>query len=235
MGIADNPSWVKAIDDGIAAMRLAHSERGWYDSQDLINWLNEHSKEMLSEIIDSYRLKFAVWQIPSNTAAGNADGLPNGPSARRKSNEPRIEAGLIYDRGRGPEIRGTRITVFTLLPYLLDPTATEEYICRVNQLTPEQVSSARAYILNNPDTVLSQHLRIEERMAAGNSPQVREKASQSRATFLRFKEWLAQREKEVSQTQEARATEDGAGNRSGSFPTFREWIAQEESRPAQRS
>src|SRR5271157_2544740 len=278
MGIADNPSWVMAIDDGIAAMRQAHSERGWYDSHDLINWLNEHSKEMLSEIIDSYRFKqdgtpaqdpiliatrqianflqdyrgqvqvgkdishrnvihteppnpegetvVAVWQISSSTAAGDADGLPNGPSASRESNEPRIEAGLIHDRGRGPEIRGTRITVFTLLPYLLDPTATEEYICCVNQLTPEQVSSARAYILNNPDTILAEHLRIEERMAAGNSPQVREKARQSRATFLRFKEWLAQREKEVSQTQEARATEDGDGNRSGSFPTFREWIAQ---------
>ncbi len=146
-----------------------------------------------------------------------------------------IPGGLLHDRGRGPEVRGTRITVYNLLPHLLDPTATEDFICQVNQLTPEQVAAARAYILNNPDTILAEHLRIEERMAAGNSPQVREKARQSRATFLRFKEWLAQREKEVSQTQEARATEDGDGNRSGSFPTFREWIAQETSRPAEGS
>src|SRR5437879_4760919 len=32
---------------------------------------------------------------------------------------------LIHDRGRGPEIVGTRITVYNLLPHFLDPTATE--------------------------------------------------------------------------------------------------------------
>jgi hypothetical protein len=31
---------------------------------------------------------------------------------------------LIHDRGRGPEIDGTRITVYNLLSDLLDPTAT---------------------------------------------------------------------------------------------------------------
>jgi hypothetical protein len=38
---------------------------------------------------------------------------------------------LIHDRGRGPEVKGTRITVYNLLPHFLDPTATEAYICRV--------------------------------------------------------------------------------------------------------
>ena len=79
-----------------------------------------------------------------------------------------IPGGLLHDRGRGPEIRGTRITVYNLLPHLLDPTATEDYIARVNQLTPDQVASAQAYILNNPDTVLAEHLRIEQKIAAGN-------------------------------------------------------------------
>ncbi len=57
MGIADNPSWVQALDDGIAAMRQAHADRGWYDSHDLINWLIEHSEPVLKEIIESYRPK----------------------------------------------------------------------------------------------------------------------------------------------------------------------------------
>jgi len=287
MGIADNPSWVQALDDGIAAMRQAHADRGWYDSHDLINWLNEHSNTVLNEIIDSYRFRrdgtpahdpiltatrqiakflqhhrhqvqlrkhisqrnaiqtvpprakgnavVAVWQISSVAATGNVDGLPNGSSVSNEPDEPRVPTGMIHDRGRGPEIRGTRITVYNLLPHLLDPTATEDFICQVNRLTPEQVAAARAYILNNPDTVLSQHLRIEERMAAGNSPQVREKARESRATFLRFKEWLSNREKEVHQTPQATAIEDGGGNRSGSFPTFREWLAEQKSRPEERS
>jgi hypothetical protein len=44
-----------------------------------------------------------------------------------------------------PEIIGPRLTVYHLMPYFLDPTVTEAYLCRLYQLTPEQVSAARAY------------------------------------------------------------------------------------------
>src|SRR5436190_15832441 len=101
---------------------------------------------------------------------------------------------LIHNRGRGPEIVGTRITVYNLLPHFLDPTATEAYICRVYELTPEQVAAARAYVLNNPETVLAEHLRIEARMADGNPPQVIEQARHTHAAFLSFKQWLAERQ-----------------------------------------
>ena len=87
-----------------------------------------------------------------------------------------VMASLIQDRGRGPEIAGTRITVYNLLHSFLDPTVTEEEICRVYDLTPRQVAEARAYVLGNPETVLAEHLKIEERLAAGNPPAVREKA-----------------------------------------------------------
>ena len=102
---------------------------------------------------------------------------------------------LIDDRGRGPEIVGTRITVYNLLPHFLDPAETEASICRVYQLTAEQVAAARAFVLNNPDTVLAEHLKIEARMAAGNPPEVIEQAKRTRASFLRFRDWLAEREK----------------------------------------
>jgi len=36
---------------------------------------------------------------------------------------------LIHDRGRGPEISETRITVYNLLEHFLDPTETEASIC----------------------------------------------------------------------------------------------------------
>ena len=38
---------------------------------------------------------------------------------------------LIHDRGLGPEIRETRITVYDLLLHFLEPSETEEYICRL--------------------------------------------------------------------------------------------------------
>lgn len=132
---------------------------------------------------------------------------------------------LIHDRGRGPEIIGTRITVYNLLPYLLDATATEAYICSLYELTPEQVAAARAYILNHPDTVLAQHLRIEERMAAANPPEVIEQAKQTHATFMRFKAWFAEREKA-----EAASPSNGDSKHSSPFPTFRDWLAEREAR-----
>jgi hypothetical protein len=135
---------------------------------------------------------------------------------------------LIHDRGRGPEIVGTRIIVYNLLPHFLDPTATEAFICRVYELTPEQVAAARAYVLNNPDTVLARHLDIGARMAEGNPPEVIERAKQTHATFLRFKDWLAKRQQ--ADTQE-NAEESASGTAPGRLPTFREWLVERELHP----
>ena len=81
----------------------------------------------------------------------------------------------LLDRGR---IIGTRINVYNLFDYFLDPTM-KTYICKLYDLSPEQVAAARAYVLNNPDEVLAQHLRIEARIAAGNPPEVREAGKQT--------------------------------------------------------
>jgi hypothetical protein len=140
---------------------------------------------------------------------------------------------VIHDRGRGPEILGTRVTVYSLLPSFLDPTATEAEICRIYELTPEQVAAARAFVLNNPDTVLAEHLRIEERMAEGNPPEVVEQAKKTHATFLRFQDWLAERQHAESQ-EDTDALGPGSGQGgSRPFPTFREWLTERESRPVQ--
>src|ERR1043165_3253832 len=96
----------------------------------------------------------------------------------------------IQDRGRGPEISGTRITIYNLLEPFLDPRVTEAEICRVYDLTAEQVAAARAYVLSHPDAVLAEHLKIEERIAAGNPPEVRERAGRARETMQSFKKWL---------------------------------------------
>jgi uncharacterized protein (DUF433 family) len=128
---------------------------------------------------------------------------------------------LIQDRGRGPEIAGTRITVYNLLQSFLDPSVTEAEICRVYDLTAEQVSAARAYILSNPDTVLAEHLKIEERMATGNAPEVIEQAQRAKSTLKTFKQWLADKEA-------ANHEEDRTEEKSGKLPTFREWLAERE-------
>src|SRR5260370_38196961 len=124
---------------------------------------------------------------------------------------------LIHDRGRGPEIKGTRITVYHLLPHFLDQTETEAYICRVYELTAEQVAAARAFVLNNPETVLAKHLDIEARMAAGNPPEAAERAKETHATLLNFKKRLREREdaeEAAAREHAAEATSGSAANRS---------------------
>jgi hypothetical protein len=117
----------------------------------------------------------------------------------------------------------------------LDPTATEASICRVYDLTPEQVAAARSYVLNNPDTVLAEHLRIDARMSAGNPPEVIEQAKHTHAAFMNFKEWLVQRQREAVQQPGAKSASESNPNGSNAFPTFREWLAERESRSAKGS
>lgn len=90
----------------------------------------------------------------------------------------------------GPEIIGTRINVYHLLPYFFDPTVTEAQIAALYELTIEQVATARAYVLSNPDTVLARHLEIEARLTAGNPPETVERAKQTHEAFVNFKQWL---------------------------------------------
>jgi uncharacterized protein (DUF433 family) len=130
-----------------------------------------------------------------------------------------MSSNVIQDRGRGPEIAGTRITVYNLLESFLDPRVTEEEICRVYELTPGQVAAARAYVLSNPDTVLAEHLKIEEKLAAANAPEVRQLAERAKSTFRSFKEWLAARDAANNGEQET-------GDKPGRFPTFREWLTE---------
>ena len=132
---------------------------------------------------------------------------------------------LIHDRGRGPEILGTRITIYNLLPHFLDPSETEEQICRFYKLTPEQVSAARAYVLENADVVLAQHLRIEERLRAGNPPEVIEAARRTHERLLAFKEWLRERERSEAERRSGEDPVDSHGSESSQRPTFAEWVA----------
>lgn len=132
---------------------------------------------------------------------------------------------LIHDRGRGPEIVGTRVTVFNLLPEFLDPAMTELRIASLYSLTPEQVAAARAYIFQHADTVFAQHLQIEQKLEQGNPPEVIEQAKRSQTSLLTFKQWLARQQ---SSTQAAPRT-----SKAPPVPTFQEWIAEQESKTSQ--
>jgi uncharacterized protein (DUF433 family) len=130
-----------------------------------------------------------------------------------------MNSSLIHDRGRGPELKGTRVTVYNLLTSFLDPTFTEAEICRIYDLTPEQVAAARSYILSNPETVLAEHLRIEEWIASGvKGSKESEEALKAKETFRKFKQWLSEQES---------WTATGETEQQNNGPTFREWLRTE--------
>jgi hypothetical protein len=137
---------------------------------------------------------------------------------------------LIKDEGQETRISGTRLTVYDLLPYFIDPTATEEFIGRVYDLTVEQVAAARASVFANADTVLARHLQIEERLAIGNPPEVIEKARAMHARFVAFRKWLADREAEDRESLASNGDESADPDR---IPSFREWLAREAAHPSE--
>jgi uncharacterized protein (DUF433 family) len=132
----------------------------------------------------------------------------------------------IQDRGCGPQIVGRRITVYNLLPYFLDPETTEAYICRLYDLSPEQVAAARAYVLNHVEEVFAVHCMIEARNAAGNPPEVAERFAQTHAAFESFRQRLADRRR--AEGASSCQPEAGSAADVDPHPTFREWLAGQE-------
>ncbi len=80
--------------------------------------------------------------------------------------EPRI-----VDRGDGPKIEGTRITVYTVLEHLRDGRS-REWIAVFFHLSSAQVQAAMDYIRDNEAAVNTEYEKIMARIAKGNPPDV---------------------------------------------------------------
>ena len=90
---------------------------------------------------------------------------------------------VIINRGRGPEIAGTRITVYDVLDY-----STKGYhstfIASLFRVSSGQVQAALEYIAAHEDEVMAEYRQMLARDAEGNSPEVRAKETASRAKLL---------------------------------------------------
>jgi uncharacterized protein (DUF433 family) len=80
----------------------------------------------------------------------------------------------IIDRGRGPEIEGTRITVFDIWDYARQNWH-RDAIAATLRLSSTQIAAALAYIDEHKDDVLAQYEQILERERRGNSPELKAK------------------------------------------------------------
>jgi uncharacterized protein (DUF433 family) len=85
---------------------------------------------------------------------------------KKAMSEPRI-----VDRGDGPKIEGTRITVYTVLEDLRNGHSREE-IAMTLDLSSRQVQAAIDYIRANEDAVNADFEKIIARIRSGNPPHV---------------------------------------------------------------
>lgn len=74
----------------------------------------------------------------------------------------------IVDRGRGPEIAGTRITIYTVMDHLRDGSTPEEVAAALEVVTPDQVRAGIAYIAEHREEVDRQYARILGRVNQPN-------------------------------------------------------------------
>jgi uncharacterized protein (DUF433 family) len=73
----------------------------------------------------------------------------------------------IIDRGRGPELEGTRVTIYRVMDFVRDGSSPAE-IARELELTSEQVSLALDYIMAHRDEVEAEYEQILRRVRGPN-------------------------------------------------------------------
>jgi uncharacterized protein (DUF433 family) len=77
----------------------------------------------------------------------------------------------IIDRGRGPEIEGTRITVYHVMDFLKHGDSPES-IARDLRISVEEVQAALDYIAAHRQEVDAEYVKIIQRVNRGNPPWV---------------------------------------------------------------
>jgi uncharacterized protein (DUF433 family) len=103
----------------------------------------------------------------------------------------------IIDRGRGPELAGTRVTVFDVLHYL-DAGHGPTYIAAVLGIGTPGVQALIRYIEEHKEEVRAENQKILDRIARGNPPEVEAKLRESRAKLYALRDELKRRRREGS-------------------------------------
>ena len=76
----------------------------------------------------------------------------------------------IVDRGRGPQLSTSRITVQDLVPYFLRNCSHEQIIEIIPVLSVEEIQVVEKYVHENHTTVMEQDRLIRERNANRKTP-----------------------------------------------------------------
>jgi len=116
-----------------------------------------------------------------------------------------LEAKII-DRGRGPEIAGTRITVYDVLDYHRNGWH-RDMIADTLELSSQEVEVAIRYIDEHRDEVMADYAEMLARDARGNPPELQSKLD---AAHQRLQAMLNERRE--AESQEARRAGHSGGH-----------------------
>jgi uncharacterized protein (DUF433 family) len=127
---------------------------------------------------------------------------PNGAEASHLTREdPALAAipdGTIYDRGRGPEIKGTRITVYAVMDYYKHGWK-REHIAGLFRLPPDWIQAAIDYIESHREEVQREYQKILDRHHNYEyPPEVKAKIAQNHEKLQRLRAELQARRAEQS-------------------------------------
>ena len=93
----------------------------------------------------------------------------------------------IIDRGRGPEIVGTRVTVYLIWEFYRKDCRRDD-IALATGLSSRQVQAAIAYIEAHREEVEREYAKIETRIRHGKNPaRIEERLDQNREKLLQWK------------------------------------------------
>jgi len=119
------------------------------------------SLQQVEEAVKYIRLHKEEFELGRPTPGKADQPLPGG--------EP-----VIIDRGRGPEIKGTRITVYDILDYTTGNWH-HTAIAALFRVSSDQVLAAIDYIDRHRDEIMPKYERMLERARRGNPPEVQAK------------------------------------------------------------
>jgi uncharacterized protein (DUF433 family) len=107
--------------------------------------------------------------------------MSKGAKTERAAMTKKIE---IVDRGRGPQLSTSRITVQDVVPYLTDYSC-DEIMELMPVLTVEGIAAIQEYVEENYAAVMEQDRRIREREAKRiTSPEIEAIRKKGRAKML---------------------------------------------------
>lgn len=102
----------------------------------------------------------------------------------------------IIDRGRGPEIEGTRITVYDVIDYWKEDWRAEQ-IAAMFRLPLEDIEAAIDYIERHEEEVMADYQQIVARhQRATYAPEVQTKLARNREAFRAKVEAIRTRQNE---------------------------------------